>query len=335
MQPIASINTDNNSEYIGRSFLLSNKDRNSLFTTGEGYYVEFEFDQTGNIFANEISESLARMGLDLSLERLCTEYLKIEDLSAEQLLEYLVLPEMEVERIFNSLRYNYLRAICISDLENPYNYLSSSCNKAFQALAGIKVYQGRVKERKENDYFWKSAGFKDANRSKFVSEQSNLKFIIDYIRNLKIDNFNRIYAELIAIKPGFHEIQMHEDYFQDGAIPKGRNLRDQVFRSLRGIGDLNDIKLASLPREINCNSYFSYAPCNVTEGPFVFRKRISISYFDEISRMRSEEDKKTFKFEDKFFICDYKKRDIGNRSELEAFLKKARIFNNFMCLKNS
>lgn len=61
---------------------------------------------------------------------------------------------MEVERIFNNLRYKYLNSIYLSGFLNPSEFIDSKYyNKAFQALAGLNVRQGRAKIKRDNDYF--------------------------------------------------------------------------------------------------------------------------------------------------------------------------------------
>jgi hypothetical protein len=62
-----------------------------------------------------------------------------------------------------------------------------------------------------------------------------------------------------------------------------------VFRMLRNKEELSALKLQGLPAEINKNNYISYAPCSVTEGPFVFRKNLSVSYYDELRRITAKE----------------------------------------------
>ena len=151
---------------------------------------------------------------------------------------------------------------------------------------------------------------------------------MSYIRNLNVDNFNKIYAELIAIKPGFHELMIHDDYFDKKSISTGKDTRTQIFRLLRGIGKLSDIKLSKLPHEINGKSFFSYASCNITQGPFVLKKKISVSYFDEIRKIESKEQMHNLK--DNFLILDYYHNNINTKEKLAQFLKKAKKFRYFV-----
>ncbi len=225
------------------------------------------------------------------------------------MLKYLVTPEMEVESIFNSVRYKYILSIYRSGLENPQQYLNAKYNHAFQSLAGIYVFRGFKKSGVDNDYYWKSAGFKSPQKTgiTFDKERADLKFILNYLRSLKLDNYMDIYKELIAIKPGFHELYIHSDYFDKKSLPRGNDLRSQILRSLRGENDLKEVKLDRLPHEINSKSYFTYASCNVTEGPFVLRKSIKTSYYDQIRKIKSKDDIKDL--EKNFYIFNYYKTE--------------------------
>ena len=96
---------------------------------------------------------------------------------------------------------------------------------------------------------------------------------------------------MIAIKPGFHELYIHSDYFDKETIPTDDTIRSEVFRLLRCFSDLRTSeinKLDKMPPEINKKNYLTYASCNITEGPFVFRKSIETSYFDEIRKIKSK-----------------------------------------------
>lgn len=249
------------------------------------------------------------------------------------MIEYIVTPEMEVERIFNNLRYKYLKSIFLSELDNPHEFINAKYNNAFQSLAGINVYQGAVKNRKDNDDFWKDIRFKNPSVTgvSFDNEKNEMKFILNYIRHSEKNNFSRIYAELIAIKPGFHELYVHSDYFDKKTIPKALDTRSETFRLLRCFSDLETSelnKLDRLPPEINSKSYLTYASCNITEGPFVFRKSIDVSYFDEIRKIRSEDAIK--ELEKSFYIFDFYHGLITSAEELGELLESVEEFKGFI-----
>jgi len=330
MNNYATTVVKNRAEYVGKKLLLITPDKAALFQTKDGNPIEIEIDSSGELFVYDLSRKYERENIDISLSKLGQMHLGLRDPSVLQMLGYFVLPEMEVERIFNNLRYKYLQAIYISNLNNPDSYFRSQYNNAFQALAGINVYQGNTKERKSNDSFWLSAGFtqKAKDTISFEKERKELSFILAYLRHSKVNNFNRIYGELIAMKPGFHELMIHNNYFEESSYPKGTDIRSQYFRLLRGIGDLSNTKLKALPHEINSKSFFSYASCNVTEGPFVYRKKVSVSYYDEIRKIKSKTMLQDIK--NNFYYLDYNHSNVKTLKDLNNFLVEAKKFIYFM-----
>jgi len=210
-------------------------------------------------------------------------------------------------------------------LHNPQQYFDSTYNKAFQSLAGHLVYQGNTANRKNNDEFWKEANFTQVSKDQdWEKEQNDLKRILDLLKVIHASSPESIYAELIAIKPGFHELYIHENYFDKDQIPKGTSPRDTVFRLLKNKQRQSSLKINKLPQEINKKSYFSYAPCNITEGPFVLRKRGSVSYYDEIRLVTSKS--KVKKLNEKFHVLNYYNQDISTPQKLAELLEKAKFF---------
>ncbi len=195
----------------------------------------------------------------------------------------------------------------------------------------MPVYQGSVEVRTDNNDFWKDAGFKDPSETgiSFEDERNDLGFILRYIRSLKLSNYSKMYLELISIKPGFHEMWVHGDYFK--SCPSKDKSRSIVLRLLRHIDDseINEISnLERLPPEINSKSFFTYASCNVTEGPFVFRKSPEISYYKKIRDVRCKEDLE--KLENNFYILDYYHSNIDSREKLKEVLLEAEKFRGYL-----
>jgi hypothetical protein len=291
-------------------------------------HILLQFDEEGNHVVSEISSTGCRQ-IEVTLHELGERYLNLADTSLDNILRYLVTPEMEVERIFNCLRFKYLSAIYLSGFIVPDKYISSRYNKSFQTLAGLKVYQGAAKERKDNDAFWQDAGFTvSAREQNWQKERDEMQTILSLIKRLSLHSVTSYYAELIAIKPGFHELYVHDDYFESDTIPDASTPRSMVFRMLRNKEDITSLELSVFPSEINKNSYFSYAPCTVTEGPFVFRKSVSVSYFDSIRGITTKKQIRTL--QDKFHILDYYHADLSSRSKLGQFLEKATPFCSFI-----
>jgi len=322
----------NNPRFVGKKLFLSTELKDKLFNTEDGYYLEIEIDNQGKLSVRKILKDLKKIDSinKPSLRQIGQDYLGFRDPSVSKMLNYLVLPEMEVERIFNNLRYKYLNSIYLSGFPNPSEFIDSKYNKAFQALAGLNVRQGKAKIKRDNDYFWKSVGFKSKAKkeNKFSEEYNALNFIITYIRN-NLSDIKKIYTELIAIKPGFHELYIHPDYFDKKFYPKGNDFRGITLRFLRGQGNLSNIDLKKLPDNVsNHYHYIRYAPCNVTEGPFVYRKNISVSYSEEIRKIDTKD--KISDLKKNFMIFDYKHKNLDSKAKLRTFLLEAEKFRYFM-----
>jgi hypothetical protein len=322
-----------NPEYVNKKLFLTDKNKRRLFQTSNGEHIQIRFNRLGNLILHKITNNFEKIPLDYSLRKIGINYFDLKDPSVPQMIKYLVTPFMEVERIFNSIRYKYLESIYLSSLNNPHEYINAKYNNAFQSLAGINVYQGSTKNRKNNDDFWKSVGFKNPQKTKinFEDEKEELGFILDYFRKMDNEELSKVYVELIAIKPGFHELYIHSDYFDTDTFPTGDDIRSEVFRQLRGVSELEHSILNNLdrfPPEINRRSYFTYASCNITEGPFVFRKGIDIVYCNEIRKIKSPKDLK--KLENNFYILDYYHKQMDSLSDLKHLLKKAEPFKGFV-----
>jgi hypothetical protein len=59
-------------------------------------------------------------------------------------------------------------------------------------------------------------------------ERNELQKIIMLLKTMNKSAVEKTYAELIAIKPGFHEIYLHDDYFHGSSLPKNQSTRDFI-----------------------------------------------------------------------------------------------------------
>ena len=326
---------NNNPEYVNTGLLLINKTKDGLLKTNNNEIVELKFGFNGTLQCFFIGGK-TKEAKELSLRKIGIDFLKFKDPPVYKVLKYLIKPEMEVERIFNKIRFKYLQSILLSNFKEPYRLINANFNKAFQSFAGIKIYQGNVSNRKGNDWFWEDAGFTRRAKEKidFMKEFKELDLIISYLRSLNKINFNKIYAELIAIKPGFHELFIHDNYFDHNDnfrtnINDNDKDRDKVFKLLRGYGKIENINLKNLkPSEINRMKYFSYAPCNITEGPFVFRKNLTVSYLNEIKRIKEKKD--LYKIEENFHIYDYFRKKPSSLNDLKIILSETEKFKYYL-----
>ena len=88
-------------------------------------------------------------------------------------------------------------------------------------------------------------------------DRNALEFIAKCIKTCTGD-ISSAYLELIAIKPSFHEIWIHDDYFEN--VPNNNEKpRDVAFRILRCQNDGNEeLALDQMPKEINKGDYYTY-----------------------------------------------------------------------------
>ncbi len=181
-----------------------------------------------------------------------------------------------IERVLNRLRWKYLKAIALSPglREHPARAVSYAFNAAFLSLAGV-----------EQTPHWRDMGFDPRARVDLHWEQEH-KELAAALRALpSCQGATGTYAETLALKPGFHEAWAHEAFPLDA--PEGPETpRGRVFAVLRG-SSLDLIDLAGgYPTDLSDpKGFLAYAPCAVTEGPFVRRRHQGVSYFTELKRV--------------------------------------------------
>lgn len=325
----------NHREYTGKKLLLANKDRDGLFRDN-GSCVEVEIKRNGDLSTCRFQKNGKRENLTDSLRKIGQDKLGLKDPSVKQMLKYLVIPEMEIERIFNSLRYKYLFSLENGDYE-PQDYITSDCNNLFKALIG-RSFRGIKKENLhlKHKKIFKGEGFSSDIKINIDEEERALDFIIQYIRNnyfnskdCPLKEKQRIYRELIAIKPGFHEVfmDMQNGHGHKNGLKSQKNCRRNiVFKMIHNIYKTSrKFDLSRVNNEINVYRYLTYAPCNITEGPFTYRKNICVSYFKELNKASLKNDLK-----DNFMILDYWDKNINTNKKLDKFLGKAKKFCCFI-----
>jgi hypothetical protein len=332
---ILGINTRNaGNKYL----LLARKDLSGLFVDKNGYLIFIR----GNVVENDITihsydpKRAKSKKLNTTLERINDECLGLKNFTRAKILRYFIPFEMEIERIFNNFRYKYIQAVQLTNFANQEisNCFNASHNNAFKTLAGINIYQGNVKERKNNDEFWKEKSFSpDAKDTlHWEKERLELDIVISFARYLfanYLTHCERLisYTELMAIKPGLHELYVHNDYF-DTIFKNPKSIRDKVFQFLRNQAKSLDFQIDKLPKEINKQAYLTYASCNITEGPFVFRKNSDTLYADEIRKCTKPEDLRSLK--NSFHILAYHNDEINSSEKLNKLLKDAEPYLCFM-----
>lgn len=338
-------------DYVGKKLLLTDTDKRKLFRDNHNNksYIEVEINNKGDLFVHEFSIKKERKKLDISLSGIGGTYLRLKDQSVPQMLKYLVTPEMEVERIFNSLRYKYLESLKDGKMR-PECYVSSTCNDLLKSIFKLPFRGIRKNEKKGH---WKKILSKNSFPIEYgidiEDESEELRFIISYMRNIafnkntKEEEQIRLYSELIAIKPGFHEVFIDMLYKPDpeknhcGTYRReySEDQRNNVLRILHNIRKGQPqppFYTSKMNAQIKVPSYITFAACAITEGPFVFRKNMSVRYFDDIKSIKKTGDKSLFG--NKFHILDYygekEKGNLASKKKLKELLYRAEKFTNFL-----
>lgn len=203
-----------NHKYSKNYLFLTRLDEKGLFATDKNNRILLEFDDNNQLICSkEISEKFGEKELRYSLNDIGNNFLNLGD--DDDIFNYLLPGDMKIERIFNCIKYKYLLSILKSGFDEPSKFLHSSYNRPFQALAGKNVYQGNVDVRKDNDDIFKEVGFKSPEETgvNFEEEINEFNFIIRFLRKYYQNDLPKVYRELIAIKPGLHELLIHGNYF--------------------------------------------------------------------------------------------------------------------------
>jgi hypothetical protein len=217
--------------------------------------------------------------------------------------------------------------------------MTSCCNDLFKALIRENFKGVKKVDLKSH---WKTILDNEAMplRTKIgAKEKDELDFIIKYIRNEYFNNkkckakYKRnMYKELLAIKPGFHEVYID---MKNGQVHRKRLLKEKndrrntVLKMIHNIyKDGKSFSLKDINDEIKVPSYLTYAACHITEGPFVYRKKLSVSYYDELKKFTLTNDLNGFK--DSFIVLDYWDANINTSEKLDNFLEKAKKFKEFI-----
>ena len=333
----------NHNEYVGKKLLLVNQEKTGLFrgVNPNEYTIEVKIDSKGHLSVFKIDNDFKRNKEHISLRALGRNYLGLEDLSVPQMLKFLVTPEMEVERIFNCIRYKYLDSLR-HGVKAPGDYITAECNELFKALSRFP-FRGIKKKnlRKKHRQILRKHGFPTGQRMDLCKEQKEFKFIIQYMRDIcfnseaKGKNKVDLYKELIAIKPGAHEIFMDinndGEHWDDYSPEPGPISKFNVLKMLHNVYKKEiRIDISKVNHDIKFPSYLTYSTCYITEGPFIFRKSIKNNYFKDLRTIKKGNDIMGFKL--KFYYLDYfgMEANLSDEKKLDDFLKSAARFKKYL-----
>lgn len=335
---------DHHPEYVEKKLLLANDKKTGLYWCAgpKKHLIEVSFDKNGHLSVYEVDEKFNRFEKQTSLWALGQDCLGLKDPSVPQMLKFLVTPEMEVERIFNCLRYKYLEKLELGHKNRPSDYITAECNELFKALGGFPFRNVKKKNlKKKHNQVLRRHGFRSNDSIDIDDERKDLDFIIRYMRNICFDNGAGkdkkvdLYKELIAIKPGAHEIYMDlfngHEHWESYCPQKGTISKYNVLKMMHNVCKRNyRINVDKVNSEIRVPSYLTYATCYITEGPFVFRKNLSVSYYKDLKKIKEGADKSRFR--SKFHYLDYfrEKERLSNVQALRSLLKSAEKFKTYL-----
>lgn len=293
-----------------KKLLLTNRER--IYYDGL-YLFEIEFVEPAKVTVSRVSiqDRVRRISVgEMSLPELAARYLESEE--PTEILKYLVNPFMEVERIFNAIRFKYLSAI-LKGRRNPQEYISAEFNSLFKSLAGFSLRNdpGGIRARKLA--FAEGFSMDEIPMIDLRNEKCELKIILKYLFDVFSNDLPGLYRELIAIKPGFHEIWADDNWAEDGHVEglkdsPYKDRRTLVLKELHGLIDpAPHLDLRNVVYEITIPAFMTYAPCNVTEGPFMYRKRNDVSCYQLLR------DREKVNLSDHFLIYDYWGKDIKEK----------------------
>jgi hypothetical protein len=308
-----------------KKLLLLDHKREKLYCK-DGNLIEVEFSQDDRLTVYQVSitKRVKRMAVGvMSLQELGIKYLGLEDPS--EILQHLILPVMEIERIFNSIRYKWVKTI-LGGKREPKEYINASFNPLFKALAGFPLRNdpGRRQAMK----LVAEEGFKveDLPIIDLSVEKHEMGLIITYLFDVFSNDLSRLYKSLLSIKPAFHERYMDFYYF-DYAHLEGLedSLRDdrrtRVLQEIHGLRKPQAVKdLNTISREIMVPHFITYATCAIVEGPAAYRLRLDVSYYEQLRKGESN-------LQDHFLIFDYFGRPIT-----EMDLNMMKRFQYHRCL---
>jgi hypothetical protein len=311
---------------LGKRFLISSSNRKSLFLDKKHNRYEIHLHSNGTVSTSRVDENGERIPapeLD-TLRKIGKLVLSNPDPSVNQVRGLLITAEIEVERIFNSLRFKYLYSLLKADKKyQPGEYITSYCNYLFNAMTHRPIRGTKKQDMKKK---WKEVCLYEGMPANSFIDVSNEKSSLEFILNYFLNNFeeSEFYPELIAIKPGFHEVYMDKVHgFEHGEGIEGKDFRADIFRRIHRMKPVRKKHPPAGRREINAHRFLGYAPCNVTEGPFYYRKSPRISAFAGLRKIPKRATARDFEVQ--FNVLDYMEC-LTSTKKLTEFLGKAKAF---------
>jgi len=269
-----------------------------------------------------------------------------DDPSVPTVLRRLVTPEMEIERLLNCYRHKYL--LCLDSRGKSRAWvaerLSAAWNDLYLVLIGATLRNDPGGRR--GRALLRESGFDPDDLSHdFEQEKSQLKQMKDLLLKAARPNSQargETYRELIAMKPGFHELWYrpgdHRTYNEElldrvrgtrtksGRVPADVR-RCKVLLSFHGSMESQKIDLATVGNELG--SFWRFSPCHATEGPCFLRRSARLplrSLLLQIAQEASLQDDGQPALKKGCLVYDYRAKLCDGRSSLRSVLKQTEKF---------
>jgi hypothetical protein len=183
-----------------------------------------------------------------------------------------------------------------------------------------------------DDRHWINRGFdiKAKHEIDWQVERDSLARAVEGLFECHDSDPTLTYAELIALKPGFHEVWHHES-LAIKATENPDSHRGRVFARIYGNSVPLKEALGIYPPDVSHpEDYQGFAGCAVTEGPIVRRRSPEVSYFTELCRIGMVEDRvhRQNALRGSFHVLDTWQclQDQNNARSLDALIQDAERF---------
>jgi len=299
---------------MSEKLLLLDRKRERIYHDLDRHLVEIESIGEDLLMVNEVAvkNKIQRTMIGkMALQGLGVRYLGIDDVP--EVSKYVILPIMEVERIFNSIRFNWLKTILKGKRKPKEEYINAKFNSLFKALAGFPLRNDFNKQRAMKLVANEGFNIEEIPIIDLSIEKIEMTTILRYLFDIFSNDLGRLYKSLLSIKPAFHEWFMDLHHFDFAHLEGLENSpyddrRTFVLREIHGIRKPSKVKdLNTISFEIRVPSFITYATCAITEGPFVYRKSLDVSYYEQIRKRRR------VNLNDNFLIYDYWGKDITEK----------------------
>jgi len=190
---------------MSEKLLLLDRKRERIYHNANRHLVEMESIGEDLLMVNEVAvkNKIRRtMKGKMALQGVGVRYLGIDD--PPEVSKYMILPIMEVERIFNAVRYKWLKAI-LKGKRRSKEYINARYNRLFKALAGFPLRNDPGRKRAMKLVASEGFNIDEIPIIDLAIEKQEMTIILRYLFDIFSNDLGRLYKSLLSIKPAFHE----------------------------------------------------------------------------------------------------------------------------------